>query len=170
MAAGFDLPNGQYYNKIVSEDELWSALSCVFSSRSKNTSSYKFGFIKAIIDNLYNTNEHLILSFDQVFSSFAEIYWNLILKYGLRQSVRNADGRISYLEQILLHTVEKYSIPIGIPFENLSAEIMADVVHQVKIKCKKYVVGAVFEDTKRLFYSFSRNDEYLQISLQSVTC
>jgi hypothetical protein len=57
---------------------------------------------------------------------------------------------------VLLYAVEKYSIPSGIPFENLSPEIMKDVVHQVKSKCKKYVIGAMYEDTKRLFYSFSK--------------
>jgi hypothetical protein len=49
---------------------------------------------------------------------------------------------------VLLYAVEKYSIPSGIPFENLSPEIMKDVVHQVKSKCKKYVIGAMYEDTK----------------------
>ena len=166
MAAGYELSDGKYYSEMVSEDELWSALTCVFSSKSKNTSSYKYGFLKAIIDNLYNTDENLVLSFDQLFNSFAEIYWNLILKYRLRQTTRTQDGRISYLEQILYHTVEKHSIPTGVPFENLSTEIMMEITHQVKVKCKKYVVGAVFEDTKKLFYSFSKKGEWIRINPQ----
>lgn len=64
MAAGHELSEGKYYSEMVSEDELWSALSCVFSNKSQNTSSYKYGFLKAIIDNLYNTDENLVLSFD----------------------------------------------------------------------------------------------------------
>lgn len=79
--AGFELKEGFYEERKVTEDELWSAFSCVFSSRSRNDSSYKFGFLKAIIDNLYNVDENLKLTFDQLFSKFAEIYWNLILKY-----------------------------------------------------------------------------------------
>lgn len=166
MAAGCELSEGEHYSEIVSEDELWAALSCVFSSKSKNTSSYKYGFLKAIIDNLYNTDENLRLSFDELFSSFTEIYWNLILKYKLRQTARTQDGRLTYLEQILINTAEKHSIPIGVPFENLSSEIMAEVTHKVKVKCKKYVVGAVFEDTKKLFYSFSRKGEWIKINPQ----
>jgi 5-methylcytosine-specific restriction endonuclease McrA len=41
---------------------------------------------------------------------------------------------------------------------------MLDVSHQVKIKCKNNVVGALFDDTKRLFYSFSKREEWLQIN------
>ena len=54
--AGFELKEGFYEERKVTEDELWSAFSCVFSSRSRNDSSYKFGFLKAIIDNLYNVD------------------------------------------------------------------------------------------------------------------
>ncbi len=105
--AGFDLKEGTYEEREVSEDELWSAFSCIFSSRSRNDSSYKFGFLKAIIDNLYNVDENLKLSFDQLFSKFTEIYWNLILKYGLRQKARTNDSRKSFIEQILLGAKDK---------------------------------------------------------------
>ncbi len=65
--AGFDLNEGRYEERNVSEDELWSAFACVFSSKSRNDSSYKFGFLKAIIDNLYNVDENLKLNFNQIF-------------------------------------------------------------------------------------------------------
>ena len=162
--AGFDLKEGQYVNRDVSEDELWSAFSCVFSSKSRNDSSYKFGFLKAIIDNLYNVDDQLRLTFDQIFSKFAEIYWNLILKYGLRQKAVTNDNRETYLEQVLHASVKKYGIKEVIPYESLTPEMMIDISHQVKVKCKKYVVGALFEDTKRLFYSFSKKKELLQIN------
>ena len=42
---------------------------------------------------------------------------------------------------------------------------MLDISHQAKMKCKKYVVGALFEDTNRLFYSFSKKEEWIQINL-----
>lgn len=52
--AGYDLKEGVYETKPVTDDELWAASACVFSSKSKNDSSYKYGFTKAILDNLYN--------------------------------------------------------------------------------------------------------------------
>ena len=42
--AGYDLPEGRYENRTLSDDEMWSAFSNLFSSHSKNSSSYKFGF------------------------------------------------------------------------------------------------------------------------------
>ena len=162
--AGFDLTEGIYEQKNVSEDELWSAFSCLFSSKSRNDSSYKFGFLKAIIDNLYNVDKELRLTFDQLFAKFAEIYWNLILKYKLRQKAVTNDNRRTYLEQIFYGVVEKYQIYELIPYESLTQQMMLDITRQVKSKCKKYVVGALYEDTNRLFYSFSKKEEWLQIN------
>jgi len=162
--AGYELKEGYYRKSIVSDDELWAAFSCVFSSKSKNTSSYKYGFLKAIIDNLYNVDEDLKLSFDLLFSKFGEIYWNLILKHGLRQTARTNDNRETYLEQILHTAVANYNIDVPIPYEQLTPEMMIKISHQIKVKCKKYVVGALFEDTNRLFYSFSKKEEWIQIN------
>lgn len=162
--AGFDLKEGIYEARNASDDELWSAFACIFSSKSRNDSSYKFGFLKSIIDNLYNVDSNLKLTFDQLFSKFGEIYWNLILKHGLRQKATTNDNRETYLEQVLHSAVEKYKILEPIPYESLTAEMMLDISHQVKVKCKKYVVGALFEDTNRLFYSFSKKGEWIQIN------
>ena len=162
--AGYDLKSGSYDERPVSDDELWAAFACVFSAKSKNDTSYKFGFLKSIIDNLYNVDAELKLSFDQLFSKFGEIYWNLILKYNLRQKALTSDNKKSYLEQIFYSAVEKYKIYAPTPYESLSPKMMIDISHQVKMKCKKYVVGALFEDTNHLFYSFSRKEEWLKIN------
>ena len=77
--AGFDLKEGFYEEREVSEDELWDAVACVFTSKSKNDASYKFSFLKSILDNLKYVDDDLILTFDQLFTRFAELYWNLIL-------------------------------------------------------------------------------------------
>lgn len=145
--AGFDLKEGMYEVRNTTGDELWSAFACVFSSKSRNDSSYKYGFLKAIIDNLYNVDTDLKLSFDQIFSKFGEIYWNLILKHGLRQKAAPNDSRETYLEQVFRAAVQKYKILEPIPYESLTDEMMLDVAHQVKMKCKKYVVGALFEES-----------------------
>ena len=162
--AGFDLKEGKYDERKVTDDELWSALACVFSVKSKNDSSYKFGFLKSILDNLDNADSNLMLTFDQLFTTFGEIYWALVLKYGLRQKAKTVNNRESYIEQIL------HSVSMGlesdefVPYRELSAVMKRDIAHQVKVKCKKYVVGALFADTDRLFYSFNRKEEWIQIN------
>ncbi len=164
--AGYNLNYGQYDDRSVSDDELWSALSVVFSAKSRNDASYKFGFLKAIIDNLFNVDKDLKLTFDQLFGKFTEIYWNLVLKYHLRQKAPTSDGKESYIESILHEAAVRYKIDSEepIPYESLTPAMMHDISHRVKMKCKTNVVGALFEDTNRLFYSFSKKEEWLQIN------
>jgi hypothetical protein len=136
--SGYDLKEGFYIDRPISDDELWSAFTSLFSSQTTMVSSYKYGFLKAIIDNLYNTDENLKLTFDQLFSKFGEIYWNLILKHNLQQQAKKE----TYLEQILHEAMNKYNLPYGVPYERLSSEMMIEISHKVKQKCKTYVIGS----------------------------
>ena len=163
---GYNLTEAQYDNRILSDDEMWSAFSNLFSSHSKNSSSYKFGFLKAIMDNLYNVDENLTLTFDQLFGTFTEIYWNLVLKHGIRQQPVSARSNGTYLEQALNATAMTYAITADIPFESISDEAKLEVCKKIKSKCKVNVVGALYGDTKGMFYSFSRKGEWLQINPQ----
>ena len=70
--AGYDLAEGRYENRTLSDDEMWSAFSNLFSSHSKNSSSYKFGFLKAIMDNLYNV--------DKLYSVVDDEYYEQLMK------------------------------------------------------------------------------------------
>lgn len=45
MAAGFDLKHGEYKKGSLSDDEMWSAYAYLFSTKSVNDTSYKFGFL-----------------------------------------------------------------------------------------------------------------------------
>jgi len=158
--AGFELKEGFYIDKNVSEDEMWSIFTSLFSSQTAVTTSYKYGFLKALIDNLYNVDQNLTLTFDQVFSSFGEIYWNLILKHNLKQQSKKE----SELEKILYSIKNEYNIPENITYENLPESVLLLLNHQVKMKCKKYVIGALFVDTKELLYSFSKKTERISFN------
>ena len=162
--AGFDLKEGFYEDREVSEDELWDAVACVFTSKSKNDASYKFGFLKFILDNLKYVDNDLVLSFDQLFTRFAELYWNLILEYNLRQKAITKDNRKSAIERVLLEAKDKYVTDDVRSFDSYPQSVRSDVSHQVKMKCKIYVVGALFEDTKHLFYSFSKKGEWIKLN------
>lgn len=166
MMAGYNLAEAQYENRILLDDEMWSAFSNLFSFHSKNSSSYKFGFLKAIMDNLYNVDENLMLTFDQLFGTFTEIYWNLVLKHGIRQQPVSERSNGTYLEQSLNTTAVTYAIAADVPFESISDEAKLEVCKKIKSKCKVNVVGALYGDTKGLFYSFSRRGEWLQINPQ----
>lgn len=167
--AGFNLKDGICNSRQLSDDELWSIFSFIFSSKSKNDTSYKFGFLKAILDNLYNVDNNLRLSFDKLFMKFTEIYWNLILKYKLRQKALTKDNKRTYLEQIIEEELINNKIITEISFEALNDSIKLSICHKIKMKCKQNVVGALYGDTHGVFYSFSKKEEYIQLNPQVYT-
>ena len=162
--AGFDLKEGKYEEKAASEDELWSTIAYLFTTYSRNNTSYKYGFLKSILDNLDNVDIDFYLTFDQLFSRFTEIYWELILVYNLRQKAKTYNNRVSAIEKVLLDAKAKYDISEVKSFNNLPEKIKMRIVYHVKTKCKTYVIGALYEDTKQLFYSFSKKEGWIQIN------
>ena len=166
MARGYDLPYGTYVDRQLSDDEMWSAFSFLFSGKSRNDTSYKFGFLKSILDNLYNVDKDLKLTFDQLFSKFTEIYWNLVLKHHILQKSPGKNNRMSALERVLTDAQTLYRIEDGIPFESLTDDMMFRICKRVKQQCKENVVGALFADLSGYFYSFSKKEEWIQINPQ----
>lgn len=163
MIAGHDLDNGQFDPRQLNADEMWQALSTLFTSKSRNSTSYKYGFFKAILDNLYNVDADLVLTFDQLFGKFAEIYWNLVTKYRIEQM---PGAKVSAVESVLLRFVEQNQITEGVPFESLTDSQKTRLTIQVKNKCKINVVGALYGDTRQVFYAFSKSGEWIRFNPQ----
>jgi 5-methylcytosine-specific restriction endonuclease McrA len=167
--AGYDLSEGSFRKKHLTEDELWSIFSAMFSNKAVHDTSYKFGFFKSILDSLYNADDNLILTFDQLFYKFTEIYWNLILKYHLRQKAKTKNDRKTALERILMDSLEKQEIIRDVSFEALSDEVKLRICHKVKMKCKENVVGALFRASSDTLYTFSKRTECIQLNPEVYT-
>lgn len=162
--AGYDLKEATYIDKNLTDDELWSVFSSIFSNKAVHDTSYKYGFFKSILDSLYNADDNLVLTFDQLFYKFTEIYWNLVLKHHLKQKARTKDGRETALERILKESLQKQEIIADITFEALTDDLKVSICHKVKMKCKENVVGALFRDSGDILYSFSKKAEYIQLN------
>ena len=92
--------SGEITSHAVPEDEIWAEFNGFFSSNSRKTATYKYGFLKSILDNLFSceaTSRGMELTFQQLFEKFTENYWNLILKYNLRQMINNGKSAYSGL-------------------------------------------------------------------------
>ena len=76
---GKNLQEGKHLEGKVSDEELWEAITDLFSHSPKST-SYEFVLLKSILDNLENADSELVLTFDQLFSTFSQIYWELVVK------------------------------------------------------------------------------------------
>ena len=121
--AGWQDNHGEIKKNIASEDEIWSLANYFFSSACKKTSTYKFGFFKAICDSLFAgnmTNRGYELDFNVLFTRFSEYYWNLITKYNLKQMRYNGSNNSSSLETIINDLVKRNGIIKELEFYALS--------------------------------------------------
>lgn len=162
--AGFDLVEGKYRVDDVSPEEMWKSFNRVFSTKTLNSSSYKFIFLKSILDCLERYNGKKNYTFYEIFERFTEIYWILIVKYGLNQNA--AKSKLTYIEQIFQEYIGRTNDKriVRIKFDDITDTAKKKIIDLVVKKCKKYVVGALFEDTQELFYSFSKKGEWVELN------
>lgn len=162
--AGFDLKEGTYKFADYTDSDLWSSFKRVFSSKTKNSSTYKFVFLKAIMDCLENGKTRERFDFYEIFERFTEIYWIMAVNYGLKQGT--SKQRLTYVEQ----TLQDYAGITGegsttkIRFVDLNDEVRSNIVGRIVKDCKKYVVGALYSDTLEMFYSFNKKEEWIKIN------
>lgn len=162
MPAGWELISGNLTKNNIDFDSLWNRFNYVFSDACPKTSTYKFGFIKAILDNLLNatpTDMGMEIDFWDLFTKFAENYWNLITKYNLRQLRINhasSTNPISKLEQCFIRALENEPTTANLEFDDLSAPDRTRIIDQVKRDCSKNVIGALYKDFNGELYGFDK--------------
>ncbi|MED0688211.1 HNH endonuclease [Anoxybacillus ayderensis] len=159
---GWDLQIGEIKEQYLTEQQIWQMFNVFFSSKSKNTTTYKFGLIKALIENLYSVNGNLELSYDRLFESFTKIYWNLVIHHHLRQA--NHSMKNSEIEKVLTGFQKKYEIPSDFRFDKISLVLQLELIQKVKIKAKRYVIGALYGDSQGVIYEFDLKKEYMKLN------
>lgn len=161
--AGSGLKEGVYLRGDFSGDEIMEMFEEFFSSVSRKDTTYKYAFLKSILDCIPKFDECLKISFDELFGRFTEIYWPLVVNYDIQQKVGDASSR-SYVEQLLMEEAERIGTSYDTRFDELSNRNQKELIKKVKQKCKTNVVGALFGDTKQIFYSFNKKEEWLQLN------
>ena len=159
--------SGEIISHAVPEDEIWAEFNGFFSSNSRKTSTYKYGFLKSILDNLFScdaTSRGMELTFQQLFEKFTENYWNLILKYNLRQMSNNGKSAYSGLEKILIQAASENGVIRYLDYSALQYDTREVLVLEVKKACKKYVIGALYSDFSGKFYGFDLREERIWIN------
>lgn len=161
---GYELKEGTYNTKNLTDDEMWKTVNWLFSAHSVNETSYKFLFFKSLMDCFEFQDATGRISFDVVFCRFTEVSWNLILKYGIQQKAITVDHKECVLEQILheysiISLEEKY-----IPWLEVGEQDRTRICKKVKTACKRYVIGALYSDMNELLYSFNKKEEWLQLN------
>ncbi len=167
MTAGYKLTKGNIQKYFVSETELWASFNYVFSDACAKNSTYKFGLIKAILDNLFNmvsTDRGMELSFLELFSKFTENYWNLINHYHIKQMRNNSLSRISKLEQVFTSYDDPLCVSDTIEFCSLTDQDQQRIISEVADQCKRYVIGALYADFDGCLYGFDLKEAKLWVN------
>ena len=163
---GYALTEGALNDLDATDEQLFAVLKGVFGNKAHN-STYKFVFFKALMDEIVlreAAGEDETIPFEILFQKFAESYWKMVFQYGLKQSFAEKDGRETFVEQIIHDKVREYGIVRGTGFHDLSLELQTEIVDSVLKKCTKYVVGALYGDTKGYLYSFSVKEHRLTVN------
>ncbi len=156
---GWNLKSGVLNTAPVSEDEYWSLFNFVFSDSCMKRNTYKFGLIKSIMDNLFNSVYDEVdgiyrLSYDDIFEKFTVNYWNLVLKYHLKQMRSDGRTEISKIESILISAAEDNNMIKTLNYESLAESDKNKLIKQVSASCRRNVVGALYNDMEGKLYGF----------------
>lgn len=165
--AGWDLKSGALTEYVVSEDRIWSLFNYVFSDSCRKRNTYKFGLIKALLDSVFNGTPQengVFFSYNKVFGKFAENYWNLVVKYDLRQMRPDGKSKISRVEKILKEAVSKNEVISSLEFDSLDNETRESISRIVAKECKNNVVGALYEDFDGVLYAFDLKKDGLVLN------
>ncbi|WP_405349470.1 HNH endonuclease [Ruminobacter amylophilus] len=165
--AGWNLKNGTITDYRPTEDHIWSLFNYVFSESCSKRNTYKFGLIKSLLDNAFNGSERsegIFFSYRQLFARFAENYWNLVVKYDLRQMKPDGKSVYSKVETILKEAVGSESLLSFLEFSSLDEIRLESVIRKVTDECKKYVIGALYSDFDGIIYSFDLKDAGLVLN------
>lgn len=163
---GWNLKKGKYISSSVNEDEYWACFNFVLSDACRKTNSYKFGLIKSLCDQIYtlrNENNGYFLSYNKLFFKFAENYWNLVSRYRIKQMIYNGTSELSRVERIIIDITSNYDIQGFIPFQSLDERDLSRVVSSVTSDCKRYVIGALYNDFEGKLYSFDLKGDGLYL-------
>lgn len=142
-------------------------LTMFFSDSSKKRNTYKFGLVKSLLDNVFNgknTNVGVKYTFEELFSRFAENYWNLVIKYDLRQMRKDGKSIYSKIETILMSAITENPTLALLEFETIDVNTKASIIRKVTSECKKCVVGALYEDFDGIIYSFDLKEDGITLN------
>lgn len=147
------------YGELLNLEDKETYMHCVISflhTSQRKTMSYKYGFFKSILDNLFNVDDNYSLYFNDLNISFARIYWNLCNKYELPQS--SSENQISSMERIINNFQTKYRGFLSPNFDDLVDDIKNEYLIATYKIVKKDVVGALYSDLNSKIYGFNKQN------------
>lgn len=163
-SSGWNLQQGNIPFRPLPESEVIRIVNVALSPAKKHTTTYKYAFFKALLDNLFNADgDACFLSYDTIVLRFTEIYWNLVLGFHLKQMPASQHFQMTAVERKLFDFCRKYGFDCSqkqmiFPFESLRQGLQLEIAKTIRSEMLKYVVGAFYKDTEGQLYSFSKEE------------
>lgn len=157
--SGWNLQQGTIPFRPLSESGVIRIVNVALSPAKMHTTTYKYAFFKAVLDNLFNVNlESHFLDYDAIALRFTEIYWNLVLNFHLKQMPASQRTAMTAVERKLFEFCWKHGFDHSqkqqiFPFESLRSDLQLEVAKAIRREMLKYVVGAFYKDTEGQLYS-----------------
>lgn len=160
MAEGWNKNEGKIPFRYLSDDEVRAYVTKLTSTEQFHTTSYKYAFLQALLDNLSNVDKATgYLSYNDIARSFANQYWTQTLKAKQSQMITHDRASSSVAEKIIINFCQENKISENTNFQQLSPEQVDTLTAKFKSSIvKKDVLGAFWKDTEGQFYSFSKQD------------
>ena len=165
--AGWDLKCGLITKYDLDEEYIWSLFNYVFSDECRKRNTYKFGLIKAILDNFFSgksKEQGIYYTYEQLFVKFAENYWNLVVKYHLRQMRKDGKSEYSKIEKIFQEATTENPLLSILEFASIEEGKRTSIIKLVVQECKKNVIGALYNDFDGTIYSFDLKESGLTLN------
>lgn len=156
----WNLKVAEMQSSYLTDKDIWQSTHH-FYYHGKTTTTYKYGFLKALLESIPSVNEQFEITFDHLFYSFTKIYWNLVIHNELWQS--NSQKAPSSVQKVLNEFATSHAIPKEWSFDQLPASQQLELIAAVKKVGKKYVIGATYGDFNGQIYSFDLKKESLQL-------
>lgn len=163
----WDSKSGNLLNLESNESYMSLIIGCLNTTFGKTT-SYKYGLIKSILDNIFNVNqEDFKISFDELSFTFCKMYWNLVLKYRLPQKQGKTHDDKSSIENVIYSFIEKNQLLNYVDFDCLNDKDRKGYLKLGSEIFGKYVVGALYSEFKGKIFGFSKKDKFIYFNKQS---
>lgn len=153
--------------KIQNSENFFNFIMNFINTMHGKTSSYKFGFFKAILDNLFNIDNEFKLNIDYLNETFAKIYWNLVSKYKLPQIRPTSKFSKSSMEITIENIINSFPHCENIDFDSLNQKIKDLYTKETKPILKNYVIGALYSDLQCKIYGFDKKNNYIYFNKES---
>ena len=150
-----------------SQADLLSLVSFSLFS-GKHSTTYKYCFLKSILENIYSLDEGLSISFKQIGETFSSVYWNMICVYKIPQMHFYSTRTKSMYEKIIECMIADKPYLDGVHYESINDIDREYFLKKAIPEFEKNVIGAFYEDVDGMIYGFSKKTKRIWFNDKSV--